>query len=107
MAERHRNLVEKEPECNDVSATDRSWPFQQARKKAKPRSGRRKLEHRDEVSEVNEGTRRKKRADLSDCTTDAGSHSDLDKDAAGQRAAREDACRVAANAAESPRKDTG
>ena len=81
---RHRNHVEKEAECNDVSATDQSWLFQQARKKAKPRSGRRKPEHRDEVSEVNEGTRRKKRADLSDCTTDAGSHSDLDKDAAGQ-----------------------
>ena len=84
MAERHRNFVEKEAECNDVSATGRSRPFQQARKKAKPRSGRRKPENRDEVSKVNEGTRRKKRADLSDCTTDAGSHSDLDKDAAGQ-----------------------
>ena len=53
MAERHRNLVEKDAECNDVSATGRSWPFQQARKKAKQRSGRRKPEHRDEVSKVN------------------------------------------------------
>ena len=61
---RHRNHVEKEAEYNDVSATDQSWLFQQARKKAKPR--------------------RKKRANLSDCTTDAGSHPDLDKDAAEQ-----------------------